>query len=197
MASDARLLTCFIDVRVNDYLIGKGPPILSIAAYTFPFMNVGEDTFDYAAVHVPEAAKAYEGREGVLFLAPSSTTVVEALRMTEFWDVLRTGDAVTVVAPYREAIERSYREKFTEEDLALLKRPLSEFETVIREGAVARVAETGGRIAVGDDLPMLITDANLLRPYYEGPGVGISYETDAPLLPPPVPGAEDSLYQTR
>ena len=62
---------------------------------------------------------------------------------------------------------------------------------MISKGAVARVAETGGRIAVGDDLPMLITDANLLRPYYEGPGVGIAYETDAPLLPPPVPGEED------
>nr|MDE0502412.1 hypothetical protein [bacterium] len=191
LASDNRLLTCFIDVRVNDYLIGKGPPTLSIAAYIYPFIYVGEDTFDYAASHGPEAARTYEGREGVLFLAPSLTTVVEALWMTEFWDVQRTGDAVKVLAPYKELIERSYRDKFTEENLALLDRPLDEFETVISKGAVARAAETGGRIAVGDDLPMLITDANLLRPYYEGPGVGISYETDAPLLPPPVPGAED------
>ena len=126
-----------------------------------------------------------------MFLAPSSTTVVEAWWMTSFWDVQRTGDAVSVVAPYKDYFEGWRRNRFTEEDLALLERPLSEFETVIKEGAVARVAETGGRIAVGDDLPMLITDANLLRPYYEGPGVGISYETDAPSLPPPVPGRED------
>ena len=111
--------------------------------------------------------------------------------MTEFWDVQRTEEAVTVAAPYKETIERAYRDVFTAGDLALLERPLSEFETVISEGAAARAAETGGRIAVGEDLPMLITDANLLRPYYEGPGVGISYETDAPLVPPPVPGPED------
>ena len=53
---------------------------------------------------------------------------------------------------------------------------------------MARATATGGRIAVGDDLPMLITDANLLRPYYEHPGVGGSYETNPPALPPPVPG---------
>ena len=139
-----------------------------------------------------------------MFLTPSPTTVVEAWWVREFWDVQQKGDTVVVVAPYKEVIETWYREEiaiiedgvvgeplFTEEDVKLLERPLSEFETVIEEGAVARAAETGGRIGVGDDLPMLITDANLLRPYYEGPGVGVVYETDAPVLPPPVPGGNE------
>ena len=181
------VLMCFVDARVNDYVVGTGPPTLTLAAFTL--VVGGGSVFDFEQYRA-STARAYEGREGVMFLAPSATTVVEAWWMTEFWDVQRTGEAVSVVAPYRDYFE-AWRSRFTEEDLALLERPLSEFEKVIKEGAVARVAETGGRIAVGDDLPMLITDANLLRPYYEGPGVGISYETDAPLLPPPVPGGED------
>ena len=198
------LLTCFVDARVNSYLVGTGPPTLSISVHNYLFLDgsdipewlIERDRVDVAAV--------YEGREGVLFLAPSSTTVVEAWWMTEFWDVQHTGgDTLNVVAPYKHNIEHMIKygfaseelleKEFTPENLALLERPLSEFETVIRDGAVARAVETKGRIGVGDNLPMLITDANLLRPYYEGPGVGISYETDAPALPPPVPGGKEPV----
>ena len=182
------LLMCFIDARVNDYLIGTGPPTLTLNAYSF--MVGGGSVFDFERYRA-EAARAYEGREGVMFLAPSSTTVVEVWRMTEFWDVQRVEDSVTVVAPYRDYF--SWRKSFTDEDRALLERPLDEFETVISEAAVARATATGGRIAVGDDSPILVTDANLLRSYYEDPGVGVSYETDAPALPPPAPGDGDPV----
>ena len=194
------LLMCFVDARINDYLIGTGPPELTVAAYSYPFLyREGADT-DWIEGHCVNVVGAYEGREGVLFLAPSPTTVVEAWRMIEFWDVQRTGDDMTVVAPYKETIEmlvqrglivEELKSEFTPEKLALLEVPLSDFEITISQGAAARAAETGGRIAVGDSLPMLITDANLLRPYYEGPGVGVVYETDAPVLPPPVPGGNE------
>ena len=199
------LLTCFVDARVNSYLVGTGPPTLSISVHNYLFLD-GSDVPEWLIEgDRGEVAAAYEGREGVLFLAPSSTTVVEAWWMTEFWDVQQAGgDTLNVVAPYKQNIEQMIKygfaseelleREFTPERLALLERPLSEFETVIAEGAVARATETGGRIGVGDDLPMLITDANLLRPYYEGPGVGISYETDAPVLPPPVPGGDGPVH---
>ena len=215
MRSNNRLALCFTEARVSDYLIGKGPPQLTVIVHAFNYavpyvepgstVTINENDWVNLEELRSEASAAYEGVEGVMFLTPSPTTVVEAWWVREFWDVQQKGDTVVVVAPYKEVIETWYRERiaiiedgvvgeplFTEEDVKLLERPLSEFETAIKEGAVARVAETGGRIAVGDDLPMLITDANLLRPYYEGPGVGISYETDAPLLPPPIPGTEDS-----
>ncbi len=178
------VLECFIDARVNDYLFGTGPPTLTLEAYSL--VVGGGSVFSYER-YSADAARTYEGREGVMFLAPSLTTDVEAWWVTECWDVQRVGDNVTVVAPYKDYFV-SWRKRFTDEDRALMERPLDEFETVIREAAVARATATGGRIAVGDDLPMLITDANLLRPYYEHPGVGVSYETDAPALPPPVPG---------
>ena len=94
---------------------------------------------------------------------------------------------MVVVAPYKDYFD-AWRSRFSSEELALLEVPLSDFETTIQKGAVARATETAGRIAMGEHLPMLITDANMLRPYFEGPGVGISYETDAPAKPPPGPG---------
>ena len=111
----------------------------------------------------------------------------------------QTGDTVTVVAPFKEVLEEhglritdpskeGYYRDLTSEELALLEVPLEEFEKIIADAATRRATATEGRIAIGEDLPMLITDANFLRPYYEGPGVGIIYETDAPAKPPPAPG---------
>ena len=203
LSSDARLLICFVDARVNSYLVGTGPPTLSVSVHNYFFLGGEGGEFDWLIeADRGVVAAAYEGREGVLFLAPSATTVVEGWWMTEFWDVQQTGNTLNVVAPFKEDIEylvgsgfvpEELEREFTLEKLALLERPLSEFETIINEGAVARTTETGGRIGIGDDLPMLITDANLLRPYYEGPGVGVSYETDAPALPPPAPGDGDPV----
>ena len=192
MGDDDYLLTCFVDARVNDYLIGKGPPRLTIAAYNEPILFERGDSLGFLDKRRDKTVEALEGREGVFFLGPYPTTVLEAWWMIEFWDVQRNGDAVSVVAPYKESVEENlWRVSFTEEEIALLERPLDDFEAVISKGAVARATKTGGRIGIGDDLPMLVTDANLLRPYYEGPGVGVSYETDEPALPPTALGGDE------
>lgn len=203
LSSEARLMMCFVDARVNSYLVGTGPPILSLAVHDYFFLGDEEHDFNWLIEGERElVAQAYEGREGVLFLAPSSTTVVEAWWMTEFWDLQKETGTLNVVAPYKEDIEQmiargfgpeDWQEEFSPERLALLEVALASFQTTIGEGAVARATETGGRIGIGDDLPMLVTDANLLRPYYEGPGVGVSYETNEPALPPPVPGGDDPV----
>lgn len=196
------MLYCFIDAQINEYLIGTGPPLLTIAVHSFPYgvdTDEPEDALEWAKPTQRSVSQAFEGREGIIFLAPSSTTAVETWRAVEFWDVQQTGDTVTVVAPFKEVLEEhglritdpskeGYYRDLTSEELALLEVPLEEFEKIIADAATRRATATEGRIAIGEDLPMLITDANFLRPYYEGPGVGIIYETDAPAKPPPAPG---------
>ena len=115
------LVTCVIDAQVNEYMIGTGPSVLSIAAHVYPFLYVEDDSLEWIDKHRQSAGEAFEGREGVLFLAPSSTTAVKVWWMTEFWDVQESGDTVSVVAPYKEDIEENYRDRFTEEELALLE----------------------------------------------------------------------------
>ena len=144
MRSNNRLALCFAETRVSDYLIGKGPPQLTVIIHVFnyavPYVEPGStvtitenDWVDLEELR-SEASAAYEGVEGVMFLTPSPTTVVEAWWAREFWDVQQKGDTVVVVAPYKEAIELMVREEwalaegeplFTEEDLKLLERPLS------------------------------------------------------------------------
>ncbi len=189
------LWMCFTDARINKYMVGIGPAMLTIAVYHYPFYYEDGDDLSWLESDRDLVAGIYEGTEGVLLLAPSSSTTVEAWWMVEFWDVQRNGEKITVVAPFKEEIENSnWDSRFSPEDLALLEVPLERFESTIAKAALARAAATGGRIGIGDHLPMLITDANFLRPYYEGPGVGIAYETDAPAKPPPVPGGDDPQH---
>ena len=128
----------------------------------------------------------YEGVESVLFLVPSYTTVVEAWYVNELWDVQDLDGTVKVVSPYLKYFEP------TPENLPRLIVPLTEFEATIAQAATTRAARHEGRTGASPDLPMFITDANLLRPYFEQ--VGVAYETNPPALPPPIPGQEERPF---
>lgn len=80
MGDDDYLATCFVNARINDYLIGTGPPELTIAAYTEPILYRRGDPLDWLDKRWDRTVEALEGREGVLFLGPASTTVLEAWR---------------------------------------------------------------------------------------------------------------------
>lgn len=65
--------------------------------------------------------------------------------------------------------------------------PLSQLVRQVKKAAERRTAATGGRIGVDATLPMLVTDANRLRNYYEA--VGAVYEGgEDTVVPPAVPG---------
>lgn len=77
----------------------------------------------------------------------------------------------------------------TPEQIANIIMPtLDDFESILAQMASVRAARYAGRTGPDPDLPMLISDANLLRPYYEE--VGVVYETDQPAKPPPLPGED-------
>ena len=173
---------CFIDVQVNNYLIGSGPAKLSIIG---DFAQNGGPDADQGLIDSMRSylVNGYEGVESVLFLVPSYTTAVEAWYVNEVWDVQELDGTVKVVSPYLEYFEP------TPENLAGLIVPLTEFEASIAEAATTRAARHEGRTGASPGLPMFVTDANLLRPYFEQ--VGVTYETDAPALPPPAPGEEE------
>ena len=177
MSTRGHFLYCFIDVRVNNYLIGIGPAKLTvIGTFSQDGPTVEQRIIDLIR---SQLMNAYEGVESVLFLAPSFTTTAEAWLLNEIWDVQELDGTVKVVSPYVEYFEP------TPENLAGLIVPLAEFEVTIAEAATTRAARHEGRTGASPGLPMFITDANLLRPYFEQ--VGVTYETNPPALPPPVP----------
>ena len=226
-----RNLECFSDVQVNEYIVGEGPPRLTIRLHleriehyltNDPSQNAEDWTSQKDTIleqlDDPRArtAAAYEGRELVLFLRPSSTLAVEA------WDVasqfhmwfLQRGEDIaiqeakvgdgdvyetTVTTPDGEhsdeirAVAQAILWAQTDEQRNKLNIPLTRLVQEVKKAAQTRTAATGGRIGVKTGLPMLVTDANKLRDYFKA--VGAVYEGDQATAVPPavVPGIPGNL----
>ena len=203
---------CFVDVRVNEYLVGTGPPELTIGLYlaetsfsdregyldreeTIAFYG-GEDVWIANLLDDPaeRTAQAYEGKELVLFLSLPSAITLEALvvnNLFSVWFVQRDEDGTVKAVPRDKRFVRD-PEKREAADM-----PLVDLERKIAVAAANRNAVTGGRIGVDVSLPLLVSDANDLRSHYTEIGaVYVTTETagqdvEHPTrLPPPVPGGD-------
>ena len=206
---------CFVDVRVNEYLVGEGPPVLPVSLYvnvtTFSdregYMD-REDTIDfYGGEDVWIAnlfddpaewvAQTYEGREMVLFLGlPFAITLEAFVARNPFgrWFVQRDEDG-TIRAVAESSTKIRDPVKRAEGNI-----PLAELERRIAAAAINRNAVTGGRIGTDPSLPLLVSDANDLRTHYKA--IGAVYVTDESVAgdvqhptfgPPPAPGADQPV----
>ena len=195
---------CFAEVRISEYLVGEGPPELTVSLHreglklptrdgyrdAFIALHGGEDEYVDNALDFPalRTAAAYEGKELVLFLRIPATIAVEAWStglLLSVWFVQRTGDD-----PPR-AVSIDIGLAVTSEQRAQLDIPLAELELQAREAATNRVAVTGGRIGIASNLPMLVTDANEVRTYYGAVGAVYGDPARSPATPPPVPGGDE------
>ena len=212
---------CFVDVRVNEYLVGTGPPTLAVVTHRENIWPINVDNWPEVedvwirTLSNPHSrtATAYEGRELVMLLRPTTSIAVEAWSsrgLFRRWFVQRddTND-IRAVAQEMHLAE-------TAEQRARLDLSLTELESQIRAAATARAAllpgsesgsatrsETSGpsttmRTAAGtvrpvgglgtlEPVPLLVTDANHLQNFYVE--VGAVYEGDdaTTVLPPPKP----------
>ena len=187
---------CFVDIMVKEYIVGEGPPKLTVIMHR---ENVYEEELDSTGKVRPEiiqflkdpqsrTAEAYEGKEMVLFLGATITTSIESWDSTgvfSIWLVQQSDNGFRAVSQFRYVIPSLSSQ---------LNLPLDEMTEDIKRAAKKRVALTGGRIGIDTALPMLVTDANRLREFYTT--VGAVYEGDnATVLPPPAPGEDDPLRQ--
>ena len=183
---------CFVDIMVKEYIVGEGPPKLTVIMHR---ENVYEEELDSTGKVRPEiiqflkdpqsrTAEAYEGKEMVLFLGATITTSIESWDSTgvfSIWLVQQSDNGFRAVSQFRYVIPSLSSQ---------LNLPLDEMTEDIKRAAKKRVALTGGRIGIDTALPMLVTDANRLREFYTT--VGAVYEGDnATVLPPPAPGEDD------
>ena len=171
---------CFSDVRVNEYLLGPGPPQLSV-------MTGWRNLYRLDPPLEELIVDTYEGVEGILFLSAGHTLQLEAWEMVFFWDVQQIGGETRVIVPDKHEYPQ------TPENLALLDFSLADFRVKISEANATRNAVTGGRVGTDPTLPLLITDANQLPTYYGAIGAVYDDPTQTPDTPPPVPGADDPV----
>jgi len=197
---------CFVDLVVSEYLVGQGPSRLTIGIHREVIWLIDDwaDVKDgwITMLSDPRArtAAAYEGKELVLFLQATGSIRVEAWEpggLFNVWFVQRTDDEIRAVATELDLAQ-------TPEIRSALDLSLTELETQVRAAAAARTrhitklsAETTGTeptptgtVSVKGGLgnlkpvPLIVTDANHLRNFYEA--VGAVYEGDEATVVPPV-----------
>lgn len=185
------LYICFMEARVNEYIVGEGPPELTVAVkeWLISWSELGEGSIvpEYDEREVGSMISVYPGKELVLFLGPVWTTSVEAWYIQplfhRLWFVQRNEGGVRAVSEDVKSTNNS-------ELLSQMNLPLDELVRKIKEAAEERLVLTEGRIGTLPGLPMLVTDANKLQDFYQQTGAVYEGE-NATVLPPPIPGDED------
>ena len=203
-------VVCFVDVRINEYIIGSGPTELTtivarrnywesedgvqgqsnredgdVLRTAFERALIEGGRFRYGENWLEELtvngpSGGLAGREVVLFLSPHTNAMIESWSVLHTWDVQRRENEGVVVL---------HPHRFDYPDRA--EDPLFEFDLAAFKRAVlaaqeSRLASTGGRTRQESGYPMLVTDANNLRQYFRE--VGAYDDPDKPpAQPPPVP----------
>lgn len=184
--------SCFADVAVKEYIVGSGPPTLTVV---LSFIYARENRLDdlgnvkdkYLEFYGDPEKKSisYEGREIIFFLGPSPSLAVEAwagLGGYNMWFLQQNDQEIRAVA------QNIWRATGREDIRNTLDRPLDEMVAEVKQAAINREAITDGRIGLDPDLPMLITDAHDLLDYYISVGAVYDDSANATVLPPPAPG---------
>ena len=162
---------CRVQVEIHEYILGSGPPELTVAHGEFGFPVSRDPSAEELQMLEPlrdsivdYMATQFEGIEWVLWLHPSYTTSLELWMIRHSWDVQKQeGGEVLVVAPYAQ-----YFNHFgsSPENNHRILPTLDEFRAAISEANREREHRTDGRIGVFDDIPALVSDAHHISGYF-------------------------------
>ncbi len=192
--SDTQFYHCFVDVAVREYIVGEGPPLLTVALRRYNIDSTIAES--YSAQELEEryrnrkskVAASFEGKELVVFLTTPLTLTVESWYIKgffTFWYVQK-GDN----GEYR-AVSANIVYAQTEEDRQHLDMLLTDLVQEVKAAALKRNELTGGRVTDDPSTPLLVTDANYLSDFYKSAGAVYDDSEYATVLPPPVPGEDD------
>ena len=91
--SDRRVYTvnCYVDFQVQEYIVGKGAPTLTIWVFQFggASSSDSEELIDIQTRFLPQMQDIYEGYEWVFYLRPSKYVSVETFNSIKAWGVGR------------------------------------------------------------------------------------------------------------
>ena len=155
---ETRAYKCFVDVRVNEYLLGGGPTELTVGVHRNIFFEMAGHTWEHDRDYVireefenpaVQVANAYEGREVVLFLAPTQTITVESWSVAGHYDLFFViEDTDSVAGQSRDetsgtsASEPRYRAVSRWENSTITNIALDELVTSVKAAVATRTAST-------------------------------------------------------
>ena len=192
------ILYCYADVRVNAYILGSGPPTLTVkVAHDFVDpkwteeereahkerwennLSIGrEDLYTYFN------PSPIVGTEVVLFIGPAVGIAVEVWEVFMTWNVERRDDGTVIAAhPFREAYS-------LEEHRDAVEIELPNFKQAVAMAQEARVRANNGRALPDPATPKLITDVYDLPMFFTE--AGAYNHPDGPPVQPPMAYACDN-----
>ena len=204
-------IKCYADVRVNDYILGSGPPTLTVLVDYFIYYPTANSRSSIEEVlsriervlieggrtsrkRYPEGG--ITGREAVLFIGPALDASIESWQVYFTWGIERQDDGTVVaVHPNRDDWKNLMRDLnstvYQTYRSSLLEMELPAFKQAVTAAHQARVAENGGRVAPasmegmpeGVEWPMLVIDANRLDRFLTE--IGAYDHPDGPPAQPP------------
>lgn len=199
---ESLILQCYVDVRVNAYLLGSGPPSLTLkVAHDFYPSTWSEEKIEELKQLFEDALtegadwfggydeiRPFAGRETILFIGPIVGISVEAWEVFETWNIERRDNGTVVaVHPYKWYYS-------LEQHRDALEIELPSFRQQVIEAQAARVEANEGRVLPEPGHPMLITDVYHLRRFFIEVGAYGDITSDdgsgdafMPAMPPPVP----------
>ena len=173
------MLRCFADIRVNEYIVGEGPPTLTVVVTSWYASEV--QTEEDAAVAAAETLLIFggtsgqllvtggiEAREKIMFIGPESDYAIEAFKVRDAWDLVRIDDGSFMVHhPWRShwlgEDESAYRSKMFR---SKVEWTLDAFKKEAVAAHNARNEKYDGRIADGTQYPRVIANASNLHKHY-------------------------------
>ena len=184
---------CFVDVRVNEYILGKGPPDLTIAVYeetigVRPRKNwvlLPNEWLDYTFNNPAlRTAEAYEGREMIMLLNIPYKSSVETLQVAGVYFVLEPKDGTISVSPLHDDGRNLNTVNHAPDLVDLVQQ--------YREAAESRNKSSyDPALAKLYSPPVLVDDANYLQDIYQiwaaEEEAGGNTVMDYLVLPPPPP----------
>ena len=192
---------CYADIRANEYILGSGPPTLTVlVAYDYLSLHGSteeereearlemekkllEGGWDRRFGHIPEGG--IEGREAVLFIGASRDGGVEAWQVFITWDIQQRDDG-TVIAVHPDRFWWEQRDDY-QIHLQAVEMELPAFRQAVSAAHQARLTAYGGRIGPAANMPMIQTDANRISELFTSLGE-YDHPNGPPVYPPPACG---------
>ena len=184
---------CFVDVRVNAYMVGSGPSTLTVMVDEFreedrsatdaqveavrsSLENAFNSGGSVGQIYVPPGGIG--GHEELLFLGPATDHSIEAWFINHTWNVERKDGSVIAVHPYRDYwLSRDQQLRSTTFQ-SKVELSLETFKTSATKASAARITENNGRLTSDPASPRVVTNAANLSQHYVDVGA-------TPVQPPP------------
>ena len=186
---------CYLDYRVNSYIVGTGPSTLTaVLMRQHWWERLSDEKIDAERIGIENAllgtgthwrienvpTGGIEGYEEILFLGPAMDASLETWQIYGAWDVERRDDG-TVYAkhPHHWFFENHFPGHTSSMELSL-----SEFTRQAQAASTKRANDYGGRTGLETHYPSVITNANNLNAWHVTVG-NTTHPDGAPEAPPP------------